>query len=1142
MFAFHATTHSFHRRLSAVAGAFLLLAGLLPASLVAPTAVRAASSDIVISQVYGGGGNSGATLTNDFIELFNRGTSPVSVTGWSVQYASATGTGSFSSSVTVLSGTIQPGQYFLVQEAAGAGGTAALPTPDVLGSITMSGTSGKVIVANTATGLACNGGSTPCSSAQLAQIVDLVGYGGANFFEGSAAAPGLVNTTADFRADGGCTDTDDNAADFAAAAPDPRNSASPTHACTSTPASPVINEFSASTTGTDVEYVEVFADASTDLSNLAILEIEGDSSSATGTVDEVIPVGTTDAGGFWLGDLAANSLENGTITLLLVDGFTGALGDDLDTNDDGTFDTTPWTDVVDAVAVNDGGSGDLTYGIPVLGPNYDGVSSFAPGGASRIPDGLDTDATSDWVRNDFDLAGISGFTGTISAGEAYNTPGATNEAYVPPVTGECGDAATYIHDVQGSGATSPLVGSSVVIEGVVVGDFQNNGQPDSGELDGFYVQEEDADADADAATSEGIFVFAPSADDVAVGDLVRVAGTVSEFGSGGPQTELSGVAGVLVCDSGVALPAATSVTLPFTTLDEAERYEGMLVTFPQALSITEYFNFDRFNEVVLTSERQYQPTAVAEPGSAEAAAIAEANALDRITLDDGRTNQNPDPLIHPDGDIFTLNHRFRGGDTVTGVTGVIDHSFGLYRIQPVADADYTSVNPRPAEPEDVGGSLHVASFNVLNYFTTLDDGTNDICGPAGDQECRGADDAEELARQRAKIVAALSEINADVVGLIEIENSVGDGPTADLVAGLNDVLGAGTYDYIPTGAIGTDAIRVAIIYKPASVSPLGSYAILDSSVDARFDDTRNRPVLAQSFEEVATGGIFTLAVNHLKSKGSDCGGAPDDDPQQGNCNGTRTRAAEALVDWLATDPTGSGDRDALVMGDLNSYDKEDPIDAIREGADDATGTNDDFTDLIYAYQGELAYSYLFDGQLGYLDTALASGTLAPQVAGATIWHINADEPDILDYDTSFKQDAQDALYEANAYRSSDHDPVIVGLDLAAFDFGGLLPPIDGAALNEVKAGRSVPVKFSLGGDFGLDVLYETPQVFDCLEWPSGESMDAQTPGNSMLSYDPSSDQYLFNWKTVKQWVGNCKTLELTFTDGTYVTASFDFVK
>jgi endonuclease/exonuclease/phosphatase family metal-dependent hydrolase len=321
----------------------------------------------------------------------------------------------------------------------------------------------------------------------------------------------------------------------------------------------------------------------------------------------------------------------------------------------------------------------------------------------------------------------------------------------------------------------------------------------------------------------------------------------------------------------------------------------------------------------------------------------------------------------------------------------------------------------------VGGNLKVASFNVLNYFTTIDTGAP-ICGPLQNQECRGADTPEELARQRAKIVAALSAINADVVGLIEIENYPGNVPTADLVNGLNDMLGAGTYDFIVTGAIGTDAIRQALIYKPATVTPLGAFAILDASVDARFLDDYNRPALAQSFQDNATGGIFTVAVNHLKSKGSDCNdlGDPDLGDGAGNCNLTRLAAALALADWLATDPTGSGDADALIIGDLNSYDKEDPIDALL-----AAG----YTDLLGYLQGEYAYSYVFDGQIGYLDYALANTALVDQVTGATAWHINADEPDLIDYDMSFKLDAQDALYAPDAYRASDHDAIIVGLNL-----------------------------------------------------------------------------------------------------------------
>ena len=150
---------------------------------------------------------------------------------------------------------------------------------------------------------------------------------------------------------------------------------------------------------------------------------------------------------------------------------------------------------------------------------------------------------------------------------------------------------------------------------------------------------------------------------------------------------------------------------------------------------------------------------------------------------------------------------------------------------------------------------------------------------------------------------------------------------------------------------------------------------------------------------------------------------------QGNCSQTRRAAAEALVDWLATDPTGSGDPDFIIMGDLNSYAQEDTIDEIKAGSDDIVGTSDDFTNLISHFQGAYAYSYTFDGQAGYLDHALANASLFAQITGAADWHINSDEPDVLDYDTSFKPPAQDALYEVNAYRTSDHDPVVVGLNL-----------------------------------------------------------------------------------------------------------------
>ena len=601
--------------------------------------------------------------------------------------------------------------------------------------------------------------------------------------------------------------------------------------------------------------------------------------------------------------------------------------------------------------------------------------------------------------------------GQVNAGQIFGEGGGDGGA-----VGQCGDPATPIHAIQGTGETfDPAFGGTQTVEGVVTASFEG--------LSGFYIQEEAEDVDASAETSEGIFVFVDAAPDVMVGDVVRVTGTVAEFeNSGTSQTQLAEPTDVVSCGAGV-LPEAVALTLPFESVGGLEAFEGMLVTFPQALTIAEYFNYDRFGETVLAlplpdQVLPFQPTAVEEPGSAEAAALADYLESARITLDDGRASQNPASPRHPNGELFTLENTFRGGDTVANATGVLDHSFGRYRLQPTTGADYTPLNPRSETPDEVGGSLKVASFNVLNLFN------GDGAG-GGYPTPRGADDEDEYLRQQAKIVAALRLIDADIVGLVEIENDAAGeaGALDDLVEALNAV-GGDAYAYIDTGEIGTDEIRVALVYKPDAVTPVGDFAILDSTVDERFIDTKNRPVLAQTFEDAA-GARLTVAVNHLKSKGSECG-AGDDDPEQGNCNLTRTQAAEAMVDWLAADPTASGDPDVLIIGDLNAYDKEDPIDALLQGSDDTPETTDDYTDLSFAFEGERTYSYVFDGQFGYLDYALSSATLTPQVTGATTWHINSPEPDLLDYDTSFNPPE---FYAPTPYRSSDHDPVVVGVAL-----------------------------------------------------------------------------------------------------------------
>ncbi len=206
------------------------LAMLLAVALLAAPAAYSASPDIVVSQVYAGGGNTDATFTNDFVELFNRGATAVDVGGWTVQYASASGT---AWQATPLSGSIEPGRYYLVQLAsAGAVGSPS-PTPDATGTTNLANTGGKVAVVRDGTPLTCGASAGSCAAS--AQIADLVGWGSAADFEGAGAAPALSNTTADIRAGNGCADTDDNSADFENATPAPRNSSTPTASCGSTP-------------------------------------------------------------------------------------------------------------------------------------------------------------------------------------------------------------------------------------------------------------------------------------------------------------------------------------------------------------------------------------------------------------------------------------------------------------------------------------------------------------------------------------------------------------------------------------------------------------------------------------------------------------------------------------------------------------------------------------------------------------------------------------------------------------------------------------------------------------------------------------------------------------------------------------------
>lgn len=624
----------------------------------------------------------------------------------------------------------------------------------------------------------------------------------------------------------------------------------------------------------------------------------------------------------------------------------------------------------------------------------------------------------------------------------------------PVAGGNCGDAYTLISSVQGTTDVSPLNGSTVSVEAIVTGSFQTANQ-----LSGFFIQSPDSESDGNNNSSEGIFVDGGSTT-VNVGDRVRVSGTVAETYN---QTRI-GATSVSVCASNQTLPVAVTVNLPAASATAFEKYEGMRVSLPQTLTVSETYELGRFGQVLLSNGRLRQPTNMVAPGAAAQAQQAQNN-LNQILLDDGSNVQNPDPEIFPAPGLRASN-TLRGGDTVSNITGILSYDFGAYRVTPTVAPNFVHSNPRPSSPMLPSASnLKVASFNVLNFFN------GDGFG-GGYPTSRGAESATEFARQKAKIVNAILGLNADVIGLTELEND-GYGAysaIAELTNALNSASSSSNYAYVNPGVtkIGTDEIVVGFIYRNDRVVAQGNPAILDSSVQPLFVDTKNRPVLAQTFREKSSNAVVTIAINHLKSKGSDCNdlGDPDTGDGQGNCAVTRTNAANTLVLWLASDPTHSGDKDFLIIGDLNSYAKESPITAIKSAG---------YTDLIGQYAGANAYSYVFDGQAGYLDHALASASLTPQATGAVEWHINADEPIALDYNTNYKSAGQvTSFYSGDAYRSSDHDPLVVSLKLVLdLDGDG---DVDNDDINIVLAARNTTAQPNDPRDINRDGVINVNDV------------------------------------------------------------------
>lgn len=574
-----------------------------------------------------------------------------------------------------------------------------------------------------------------------------------------------------------------------------------------------------------------------------------------------------------------------------------------------------------------------------------------------------------------------------------------------------------IAEVQGTGAATPLLSNAdVTVEGVITADHRTGGYR------GIYIQTQGSGGvdDATPGASDAVFVYlanAAASTPGAIGDLVRVTGKPNEF-SGQTQISVASAAAVELVQAGVGVPEATP--LPDDVRGAArEAYEGMYVAPSGEYRLVSSHSLYSFGELWLNAgdELPVKSTEQVDATDPANATIAQANRDSRLLLDDGWSTR-VDNSAHPnDQPYFTADTVVRNGDRVVfpGTGYVLGYGFNEWRLQPTTPIDSTSdaslkptfesLNPRPETAPEVGGDVQVGAFNVYNYFTTF---------TSVNSQARGAADAEEFAIQKSKIVAAISGLGADVVALQEIENSVklGEAPDealADLVAGLNEAAGAEVWSYVPTpaalhDAAITDFITSAIIYRNDLVSPVGdSLTVVDETVW----DIAREPI-AQAFR-LDSGKVFSVVANHFKSKSPPSGNPPEPADGQGFFNAERVEQAQSLLAFTDTVAEASGSDAMFLIGDFNSYAHEDPIDVF-------TGAG--WTDLVPSQTEQFTYS--FNGELGSLDHVLASPSVASDVTGVGVWNINSPEWGDRGY-------AFGATEAGTPYRSSDHDPIVLGL-------------------------------------------------------------------------------------------------------------------
>ena len=876
------------------------------------------------------------------------------------------------------------------------------------------------------------------------------------------------------------------------------------------------------------EFFELSGTPGASLDGLFLIAV-GERSGSVGHIETIIDLSgfsLNEDGLFWVaegpidqgsqtGDVPDLQLSDGELdfqnsdntTYLLVRNFSGAVDDDdLDTDDNGVFDFLPWDVVLDAVSLVGASSASPAYSSVTVGPD----TNFSPGHIFRT-----TDTTGDFAVGNFDF-GVDDTPGLLNApngpgnADIPETAGSTGgiagrldanaDGIIDDDTGSVGPVETTISEIQGSDAASPLVGQTVTVTGIVTGDFQSAGLGSNGDLGGFYIQQ--AEGDGDPTTSDGVFISDLTADlvDVDAGSLVQITGLVREIGG---ETQI-------IAESVQILEIAPALTLEdlVVTVDleeidvttnqfgdlipDLEAFEGMLVTF-EDLTVLNIRDFDQFGSVTASAgDLPLQFTQDNAPSVVGYQAYLEDVAARTIVIDDGSTAQNPDPLQFG-GQVVTDETALSTGDTISTVTGVLRFGPGAgtssggvtFRLNPTEDFTVSDTAPRDTLADFDGSGLVIASFNVRNFFTSLDNAANlGNSNPLGAE--RGADTVEEYERQLERLVEQIIAMDADVIGLQEIENNgLGEGSAiVALVNALNEALGSEQYAIVDRvvdfegnllDRVGGDAIQNVVIYRSdriqlaegSSVVALteDAFASLGIQTDANVFDGpgSGRVPVFVTFTDPETGRDFTIINNHYQSRGfSSSDPEPAAGDGQGNNNLTRTLSSEAVLRFLETNPTGVETDNVILVGDLNAYAQEDPLTTLAD-----SGLNNLLADVDPLEN----ITFVFGNAVGSLDYVLGTSAIEEQVIDTAVFNVNAGESDAFDFNIFTDRDP--TLFDtADPIAASDHNPVLVSLALGdngetlfGTDGGDSLSGLGGDDLIIVRDGADV-----VDGGMGEDTV------------------------------------------------------------------------